>query len=217
MHWVPYCILTCHLKFIDYDVYLEASNACGLIEMATVTLTSGDVALIKAKRDFVNGVVLRVRLPSHFVMRIQSKFPASLLATERALSHLTVFALKVSDLHEVNGRKYRCLLSDGSSTIRGVLASQFADLIVSGELSNSCLVKIKTFITNTVGNEDVLLATDLIVVAPGDGSLPMDAETALTAHNATPEASRKTVVGKTPCAAIDSKENSTPMLSPPTE
>ncbi|GFR46347.1 hypothetical protein Agub_g7919 [Astrephomene gubernaculifera] len=149
--------------------------------MATATLTSGDVARIKSKHEFANGVVLRV-----------------------------------SDLQEVSGRKHRCILSDGNSTIRGVLASQFADLVTSGELSNGCLVKISVYVTNTVGSEEVLLATDLSVVAPGNGSQPMDADPApLSARNATPEAAGKPQASKTP--GMGAKENSTPMLSPPTE
>ncbi|GIL48308.1 hypothetical protein Vafri_4587 [Volvox africanus] len=122
--------------------------------------------------------------------------------------------LRVSGLQEVNGRKHRCILSDGSANIRGILASQFADLVASGELSNGCLVKIKTFVTNSVGNEDVLLVTDLTVAAPGNGCQPMEADIALTCHNATPEASSK---GRTAGLGHWAKENSTPMLSPPTD
>ncbi|GLI69429.1 hypothetical protein VaNZ11_014038 [Volvox africanus] len=125
--------------------------------------------------------------------------------------------LRVSGLQEVNGRKHRCILSDGSANIRGILASQFADLVGSGELSNGCLVKIKTFVTNSVGNEDVLLVTDLTVAAPGNGSQPMEADIALTCHNATPEASSKLAEGKTAGLGHWAKENSTPMLSPPTD
>ncbi|GLC47136.1 hypothetical protein PLESTB_000601900 [Pleodorina starrii] len=125
--------------------------------------------------------------------------------------------LRVSDLQEVGGRKHRCVLSDGSATIRGIIASQFADLVASGELSNGCVVKINVFSMNAVGNEDVMLATDLSIVTPGNGSQPMDTDTALTAHNATPEAAGKPAAGKTPGDVTGAKENSTPMLSPPTD
>ncbi|PNH04517.1 hypothetical protein TSOC_009309 [Tetrabaena socialis] len=118
--------------------------------------------------------------------------------------------LRVTDLTEAAGKKYRCAFTDGASTLRGVLASQFADLVASGELANGCLVRVKTYVLNSVGNESVLLATDVAVVAPAPiGSQPMDTDTALTAHNTTPEAAPKPQPGK---------ENSTPgMLSPPTE
>ncbi|KAG2486706.1 hypothetical protein HYH03_014635 [Edaphochlamys debaryana] len=118
--------------------------------------------------------------------------------------------LKVSDLQEAVGRKHKCFLSDGQASIKGVLASQFADLVESGELCNGCLVRIIAFVTNTVGSDDVLLATDLTVVAPPSaGSQDMDTDTALTAHNATPEAAK--TAGKPSAPASAAKENSTPL------
>ncbi|KXZ50509.1 hypothetical protein GPECTOR_16g684 [Gonium pectorale] len=123
--------------------------------MATATLTIGDVARIKSKGEFPNGVVLR-----------------------------------------------------------------FADLVASGEISNGCLVKISTFTTNTVGNEEVLLATELTVVQRGVKAEPMDTDTALTSHNmpnGTPEAAGKPQPSKTPTTAPPAKENNTPQLSPPTD
>ncbi|KAG2451925.1 hypothetical protein HYH02_003700 [Chlamydomonas schloesseri] len=117
--------------------------------------------------------------------------------------------LRVSELQEVTGKKHKCMLSDGNSSIRGVLASQFADLVSSGELSNGCLVRITSFVTNTVGSDEVLLATDLSVVSPGTGIVKMEVDNALNAHNSTPEAAGKPQA-KSSAAGPDAKENSTP-------
>lgn len=101
------------------------------------------------------------------------------------------------------------MLSDGNNSIRGVLASQFADLVASGELSNGCLIKITAFVTNTIGSDDVVLATDLSVVSPGTGIVKMEVDNALNARNSTPEAAGKPQA-KSSTADPDAKENSTP-------
>lgn len=103
---------------------------------------------------------------------------------------------QVDGLAEVAGRKHKCTLSDGAATVRGILATQFAEQVASGAISNGALVKVNAFVMNTVGNEDVLMATDLEVVAPGRGAAPMDVDAALGAHNVAPSASA------TPVAAV---------------
>ena len=132
-------------------------------------------------------------------------------------------AVQVTELQGVAGNRHKCLLTDGSASIKGVFATQLSELFATGSIGAGAVVRVNQYVMNTIGNDEVLMVTEAEVVTPAPSAAsPMDTDIALSSHNAAPSAANTpTTAVKAegafaavrPSAAIKveaEKENSTP-------
>lgn len=79
--------------------------------------------------------------------------------------------MQVTQLASMAGNKHKCVFTDGSENIRGILASQFAQVVADGQLKNGSVVILKSYVPNRIESDFVLMTTDLEVLS--DVELPV--------------------------------------------
>ncbi|KAK4490845.1 hypothetical protein RD792_001560 [Penstemon davidsonii] len=71
----------------------------------------------------------------------------------------------VSTQNPSSNERYRILLSDGSFTQQGMLATQLNDLVRSQKLQKGSIIKLKQFVCNVIQNRMIVIIVNLEVIA----------------------------------------------------
>mmetsp|Transcript_9088 Transcript_9088/g.30116 ORF Transcript_9088/g.30116 Transcript_9088/m.30116 type:complete len:130 (+) Transcript_9088:3-392(+) len=101
--------------------------------------------------------------------------------------HVQVWGLK--EVRKSGALRFSCTAGDGQDEMRSMLAGDVAQMAASGDIKDNAILKLKTFTTNEVGGEKVMVVTAVEVAgsAAPAASATVDAKPVAKAEKADPE------------------------------
>ncbi|KAI9099508.1 hypothetical protein DFS34DRAFT_617799 [Phlyctochytrium arcticum] len=79
---------------------------------------------------------------------------------------LQVLNTKKIQQEKSNVERWRLLVSDGSNYMQAMIATQFNDKIVTGEIKKGGIIKLKHYVCNSVGAKRIIIVLDIEVLTP---------------------------------------------------
>jgi len=129
-------------------------------------------------------------------------------------------ALKVRELKPAAGNKYHCTLTDSVDDVKGIVTSQLAELVTSGQMQVGSIIQLQAYTLNKISEELVAFLTSVEILQTPDIKSEIKTEEGAGAGEARAKDASATPSSKTGSAADrEMKENrginNTPCPTPP--